>query len=176
MSLNSFFADFEVRIRIENIEDPAAIRVVNEAAFGEPGEAVLVDKLRNHGSVLVSLVAELDSTIVGHVLFSRMWIDTASARISAVALAPVGVLPEYQRKGIGQRLIAHGLDLLRVQGERIVIVLGHPDYYPRFGFSSDKAALLDAPFPRDAFMAMELVDGALAGVQGRVIYPPPFGI
>jgi len=126
--------------------------------------------------VLVSLVAEFESAIVGHVLFSRMWIDTASGLVPAVALAPVAVFPEHQRNGIGQRLITHGLDLLRIRGEQIVIVLGHPSYYPRFGFSTDKAALLAAPFPREAFMAMELVDGALAGVQGQVIYPPPFGI
>jgi putative acetyltransferase len=179
MSLNSSSADIEIRIRTENIENIAelqAIRAVNEAAFGEAAEADLVDNLRGHGSVLVSLVAELESTIVGHVLFSRMCIDTTSWLVSAVALAPVAVLPGYQRKGIGQRLVAHGLDLLRVRGERIVIVLGHPSYYPRFGFSTGKAALLQAPFPREAFMAMELVDGALVGVQGRVIYPPPFGI
>jgi putative acetyltransferase len=149
---------------------------VNEAAFGEAGEADLVDKLRSHGSVLVSLVAEFEGTIIGHVLFSRMCIDTASGPVLAVALAPVSVLPEHQRKGIGQRLITSGLDMLRVRGERVVIVLGHPDYYPRFGFSTRKAALLKAPFPREAFMAMELVKGALAGVQGTVIYPPPFGI
>jgi putative acetyltransferase len=68
------------------------------------------------------------------------------------------------------------LHVLRARGERIVIVLGHPSYYPRFGFSTEKAALLEAPFPREAFMAMELVDGGLVGIQGRVIYPPPFGI
>lgn len=176
--MNSSSADFDVRIRTENVESIAelqAIRAVNEAAFGDADEADLVDALRRHGSVLVSIVAEFEAAIIGHVLFSRMHINTASGPVLAAALAPVAVLPEHQRKGIGQRLITHGLDMLRVRGERIVIVLGHPSYYPRFGFSTDKAALLEAPFPREAFMAMELVNGALVGVQGPAIYPPPFG-
>jgi putative acetyltransferase len=179
MSLNSSSANSEVRIRTENLQNIAeqqAIRAVNEAAFGEVAEADLVDKLRAHGSVLVSLVAEFEAAIIGHVLFSRMHIDTASGPVPAVALAPVAVLREHQRNGIGQRLIMHGLDSLRVRGEQIVIVLGNPGYYRRFGFSTNQAALLEAPFPREAFMAMELVNGALVGVQGRVIYPPPFSI
>jgi putative acetyltransferase len=105
-----------------------------------------------------------------------MWIKTTSGLVSAVALAPVAVLPERQHKGIGRRLIEHGLALLRSQGEQIVIVVGHSGYYPRFGFSTDKAAQLEGPFSREAFMAMELTSGALVGVQGPVIYPPAFGI
>ena len=170
---------FAVCIRMEDAEDAAelrAIRAVNEAAFGEAAEADLVDQLRSDGSALISLVAESEASIIGHVLFSRMHINTASRPIPAVALAPVAVLPQYQRNGVGGRLITHGLELLRARGERIVIVLGHPAYYPRFGFSTEKAALLEAPFPREAFLAMELVDGALQGVQGPVLYPPPFGV
>src|SRR5580704_12269075 len=102
MSLNSSSADFDVRIRTENVENIAelqAIRAVNEAAFGETAEADLVDKLREHGSVLISLVAEYEAAIIGHVLFSRMHFNTASGPLPAVALAPVAVLPEHQRKG-----------------------------------------------------------------------------
>lgn len=162
-------------------EDPASgadrliIRTVNEAAFGGPDEANLIDELRGNQS-LISLVAECEQEVVGHVLFSRMWIKTPSELVAAVALAPVAVLPGHQRKGIGQRLIMHGLELLKNQGERIVIVVGHPDYYPRFGFSSARAALLESPFPPEVFMALELVDGALEGIRGTVIYPPPFGL
>jgi putative acetyltransferase len=172
-------ADHSVRIRTEstgNIAERSAIRSVNEAAFGGHEEADLVDKLRGDEHALLSLVAECEQGVVGYILFSRMWIKTTCQLESAVALAPVAVLAEFQRKGIGQRLIEHGLDVLRSQGERIVIVVGHPGYYPRFGFSTDKAALLEAPFPREAFMAVELSNGALAGVQGPVIYPPAFGI
>jgi putative acetyltransferase len=179
MSSKSSLVDSTVRIRTErggDVAERSAIRSVNEAAFGGSEEADLVDQLRADQHVLLSLLAECERGVVGHILFSRMWIETASGLSPAVALAPVAVLPERQRQGIGRRLIEHGLDLLRSQGERILIVVGHPGYYPRFGFSTDNAALLEGPFPREAFMAMELANGALAGVQGRVIYPPAFGI
>ena len=161
----------------ESVEERSRIRRINEEAFGGPDEAILVDKLRVDGHVLVSLVAELESGIVGHILFSRMWIKTpTSALVSAVALAPVAVLPEHQRRGIGGCLIRHGLELLRGEGEKIVIVLGHPGYYPKFGFSTEKAQLLESPFPVEAFMAIELSPGALDGVRGAVVYPAAFGI
>lgn len=178
MSLKSTFADESVRIRIENPINGAerlVIHAVNEAAFGGSEEADLVDKLRDD-QALISLVAECEPGIIGHVLFSRIWIRTPSRLVPAVALAPVAVLPEHQRKGIGQRLIEHGLELLKNQGERIVIVVGHPGYYPRFGFSSAKAMALESPFPREAFMALELVEDALEDVHGTVIYPPAFGL
>jgi len=166
-------------VRGENGEDTAeraVIRSINEAAFGGPDEADLVDQLRAAGDALLSLVAELENRIVGHILFSRMWIETPGGLVSAVALAPMAVLPEYQRRGIGGRLIRYGLDWLRGRGEKIVIVVGHPHYYPRFGFSSEKARSLESPFPAEAFMAMELSPGALKGIRGRVIYPAAFGL
>lgn len=171
-------SDESVHIRIENSTSDMeleAIRVVSRAAFGTSEEAELVDKLRGDRT-LVSLVAESESGIVGHILFSRMWIQTPSKLVSAVALAPVAVLPEYQRKGIGGRLIVDGLARLKRRGERIVIVVGHPSYYPRFGFSQDKARSLGSPFPPEAFMALELAEGALTGIRGPVIYPPAFGL
>jgi putative acetyltransferase len=179
MSLNSFAAGHAVCIRIENtesVDERASIRAVNAAAFGGTDEADLVDKLRGDGHALISLVAELEGSIVGHIMFSRMWIKASPALVSAVALAPMAVLPRQQRKGIGSLLIQRGLQLLRRRGERIVIVVGHPDYYPRFGFSSNKAKLLESPFPSEAFMAMELSDGALDGICGSVVYPSVFGI
>jgi putative acetyltransferase len=165
-----------VTIRSENPDDRDQIRRVNEAAFGRRDEADLVDALREEGAVLVSLVADLDNRVVGHILFSRMWIETAGERIPAVALAPVAVLPEHQRSGIGGKLIERGLNLLRSEGERIVIVLGDPDYYPRFGFSTEKARFLASPFPPDAFMALELIARALDGVRGKVRYAAAFGL
>ena len=125
---------------------------------------------------LLSLVVEFDRSIVGHIMFSRMSIKTSTELISAVSLAPVAVVPEHQRRGIGGLLIQHSLQLLRARDERIVIVLGHPEYYSRFGFSSAKASSLESPFPPEAFMAMELSPGALHGIQGQVIYPPAFGL
>lgn len=164
------------KIRLEMPADRGAIHMVNSAAFGRASEADLVDSLRKEGAVLASIVAELDGQIAGHVLFSRMLVETADGRVAAVALAPVAVLPEFQRQGIGGKLIHHGLELLRQQGERIAIVLGRPEYYPRFGFSVEKAAALESPFPREAYMALELSPGALDGVRGKVKYAAAFGL
>lgn len=166
-------------IRLEDCENPGEpqrIHAVNQAAFGGSFEADLVDRLRTEGHALLSLVAEIEGVIVGHVLFSRMAIKTPSGLIPAVALAPLAVLPEYQRRGIGGELTRRGIELLRARQERIVLVLGHPGYYPKFGFSAEKASLLESPFPPDAFLALELSPGALNGLRGTVLYPPPFGI
>ena len=163
-------------IRAERDADHAAIRVVNEAAFGGREEADLVEALRGEGAVLLSLVAQIDSQIVGHVLFGRMWIETVTGAVPAVALAPMAVLPAYQRQGVGSQLIRAGLDLVRGLGEQIVVVVGHPAYYPRFGFSSETAGGLEGPFRREAFMALELAPGSLQDVRGRVRYPTAFGV
>jgi len=163
-------------IRSEDANDWPAVHSVHQAAFGRSDEAQLVDQLRGEGVVLVSLVAVLDQRIVGHILFTRMSIETAAGSIPAVALAPMAVLPEHQRQGIGGRLIRAGLDASRDQGEQIVIVLGHAHYYPRFGFSTEKARSLDSPFPPEAYMAVELRTGALDGVRGKVNYAAAFGL
>jgi putative acetyltransferase len=172
------YSEADLVIRHETSGMEPAIHSVNEAAFDRPDEADLVDSLRDEGVVLVSLVAELRITkvCVGHILFTRLSIETAEGSTPAVALAPLAVLPEHQRHGIWGRLIRQGLESLRQQGERIVIVLGHADYYPRFGFSCEKARLLESPFPPEAFMAMELVPGALEGIRGKVRYPAAFGV
>jgi len=159
-------------LRLETTEDHAAIYAVNQAAFGHADESELVDQLRRDGDVLLSLVAEVDGKIIGHILFSRMWVED----VAAVALAPMAVLPEDQNRGIGSELVREGLRLLRERGERIVIVLGHEHYYPRFGFSTEMARNLGSPFPKEAYMAMELSAGALEGVRGKVRYPAAFGI
>jgi len=149
---------------------------VNEAAFGRSDEADLIDGLRQEGVVLLSLVAELDSQIIGHILFSRMSVETAHGSVAAVSLAPMAVLPDHQGRQVGSQLVRRGLAQLQEQGERIVIVLGHTEYYPRFGFTPEKARRLASPFPPEAFMALELSDGALAGVHGTVKYPAAFGL
>jgi len=165
-----------VRPEKDDAEERRIVHTIQEAAFGRTDEAGLVDGLREEGVVLASLVAELDGRVVGHILFSRMWIETCDESVSAVALAPVAVLPACQRQGIGEQLIREGLDLLRRRGERIVLVLGHPRYYSRFGFLAMKAAFLESSFPPEAFMAIELSPGALEGVRGKVRYPAAFGL
>ena len=163
-------------IRDEQPADLDPIRAVNQAAFGRAGEADLIDHLRSEGATLLSLVAEQNGQLVGHILFSRMTIETPLGSIAAVSLAPMAVLPERQGQQIGSELVRRGLAELRARGERIVIVLGHEHYYPRFGFSSEMARSLQSPFPPDAFMALELVEGALAGIRGVVRYPAAFGL
>lgn len=163
-------------VRSEYPEDYAAIRHVNEEAFRSLDEADLVDALRIEGVALASFVAEIKKRIVGHILFSRMLIETTGNLLPAVALAPMAVLPEQQGRGIGGKLIRHGLNWLRGEGEQIVIVLGHPKYYPRFGFSTENARSLASPFPPEAFMALELIPGALNGVHGKVRYAKSFGL
>jgi putative acetyltransferase len=163
-------------IRPEQNDDRKAIWSVNRAAFKTDAEADLVDALREGGFAEISLVAEVDGEIVGHILFSRLPIITEAGTIDAVGLAPMAVLPGHQRQGIGSRQVKAGLQACREQGHRIVVVLGHPAYYRRLGFSADLARPLASPFGGgDAWMALELVPGALAGVQGRVEYRPPFG-
>jgi putative acetyltransferase len=163
-----------VIVRSEQSEDRARVQFINTQAFGRPDEADLVERLRNEGVVLLSLVAETGGQPAGHILFSRMWIATATGEVPAVALAPMAVLPDWQRRGVGGALIRAGLGELRDRGESVVIVLGHPDYYPRFGFSCDAARHLESPFPPEAFMALELRADALAGVRGAVRYPAAF--
>jgi putative acetyltransferase len=165
-----------VRCEAAGTDEWLAVNSVNEAAFGRANEAELVGRLRSEGVILASLVAELEKRIVGHILFSRMSIETDGGSIAAVALAPMAVLPEHQRRGIGGRLIRHGLDCLRQSGEHIVLVLGHPDYYPRFGFSAAKARSIASPFRPEAFMGMELSRGALQEIRGTVKYPAAFGL
>ena len=163
-------------IRDEQPCDREQVRKVNEAAFGRSDEADLIDRLRVQGVVLLSLVAEFDGQIIGHILFSRMTVETAQGPVAAVSLAPMAVQPDHQGRKIGSQLVGRGLAQLRDQGERIVIVLGHQHYYPRFGFSSEKARHLASPFPPEAFMALELSDGALTGIHGAVRYPSAFGL
>jgi putative acetyltransferase len=163
-----------MEIRPERIDDRAAVREVNRLAFGRKEEERLVDALRAGGYARLSLVAEDEERIVGHIMFSELPIVTQRGEIDALALAPMAVIPHRERQGIGSMLVREGLRACADRGHRIVIVLGHPGYYSRFGFSAKLAKRLAAPYSGDAFMALELLPGTLEDVAGEVKYPPPF--
>lgn len=164
-----------IHIRGERKEDFEGVRRVNEAAFGQPAEADLVDALRSGGAVTVSLVAEVKGQIVGHILFSPVTVQGADD-LKAVGLGPMAVLPEHQRRGIGSLLIRKGLEYCRKAGIQAVVVLGHPDYYPRFGFRRASSWGLRCEFdaPDEAFMALELIPNVLSGRSGVVNYHAAF--
>jgi putative acetyltransferase len=159
-------------VRTERPEDVATIHAVNVAAFPTPGEARLVDRLRADGDLILSLVAEHDGAIAGHVGFSRMGVDDNGLWHEAVALAPVAVLPAHQRKGIGKALIARGLQTLKEQGETLVFVLGSHDYYGRFGFDLAEAEPFACAYAGPHFQLLRLSDGG--PLSGRVQYAAAF--
>ncbi|CUS05958.1 GCN5-related N-acetyltransferase [Candidatus Promineifilum breve] len=163
-------------IRPEELHDETAIREVNQLAFGQEAEGALVDALREAGAVLCSLVAEDDGRIVGHILFSPATLEDGPSRWEVAALGPVAVHPEHQRRGIGSALILAGLDICRVRGYDVAILLGHPAYYPRFGFrpAAPLGIRWEHDAPEEAFMVMELQAGALAGRQGIIRFRPEF--
>jgi len=143
--------------------------------FGHQGEAELVRMIEADGDALVSLVAERDGVVVGHVLFSRMDVEADGTALSAAGLAPVSVAPGSQGQGIGDALIRAGLGALREQGVAASFVLGHEGYYPRFGYSPGLAARFASPFAGPHFMAMMLDSDAPWPLGGRADYAPAFG-
>lgn len=165
-----------ITIRLEEIEDQKDIRRVNELAFGQTMEADLVDALRANARPHISLVAVVEGRIVGHIFFSPASIETESGIFAAMGLAPMSVLPEFQNQGIGSRLVNEGLKKCRELGHSIVVVLGHPNYYPRFGFipAHLKGLRSEYDVADDTFMMLELNENALAGRRGLVKYHPEF--
>ncbi len=154
------------------------IHRVESEAFGRPDEAVLVEKLRAEGRVLLELVAEAHADVVGHLLYSNLPILGEHRTLQGAALAPVAVLPAWQRRGLGGGMIRMSLPMLAHQGVDAVVVLGDEEYYSRFGFSRSVAEdSLISPFPPDApLMALELQDGCLFEFKGRLQYAKSFGL
>lgn len=166
-------------IRAAGAEDSDAIDAVIRAAFAgtqfeHQGEADLVRMLEADGDALVSLVAEQNGEIAGHVLFSRMDVEADGRAVAAAGLAPVSVAPGHQGQGIGDALIRAGLDALRERGAAMSFVLGHEDYYPRFGYAPELAARFASPFAGPHFMAMMLDSAAEWPQGGRADYAPAF--
>lgn len=153
------------------------MREVNERAFEQRSEADLVEAVRRIAETHLSFVAEDDGRVVGHILFSPVHIEPSFNRnLRLLGLAPMAVLPERQRQGIGAALVRKGLRACRKSGCHAVFVLGHPDYYPRFGFEPAQNWGLRTEYdaPTEAFMALELVHGSLEGMRGTVTYNTAF--
>ncbi len=163
-------------IRPEIPEDQTSIHYVNQEAFGRNQEADLVNKLRQRGVLTVSLVAVQETAIVGHIAFSPVEITSGKSSFGALTLAPMAVLPVHQNKGIGSQLVIAGLEECRRLGHEIVVVVGHPNYYPRFGFipADPKGIECEFEVPDEAWMMKELTQGALAGRRGKVRFQPEF--
>ena len=168
-----------IGVRFEQPGDESAVRETNALAFDGPLEARLVDALRDslRGTPdYLSLVATIDKHVVGHILFTPITIEPAR-NCPIAGLAPMAVRPEHQRAGIGGQLIRAGLKECRRSGYSAVVVLGHPEYYPRFGFvpAHTFGLTCEFPSPPEAFMAIELEPKALGGIRGLVRYLPQFG-
>lgn len=159
-------------IRIATPADYDRIHEIVAAAFGRDEEAWIVRKARAEGSALYECVAEEDGKVLGHVLFTRMTVDRP---LSVAAMGPVAVDPAAQNRGLGGQMVLHGIEACRAIGEDAIIVLGHPTYYPRFGFSAELARIVASPFGgRPAFMALALSPGSLNRPL-KADFPPAFG-
>jgi len=165
-----------LKIRPEKKEDIEYIRHVNKQAFGQEKEAILVDKLRSHDVLTVSLVAVQDGKVVGHIAFSPAVVESEFSSFEMLCLAPLAVLPAHQRKGIGSQMMRTSLKECRRLGHGVVVVVGHPDYYPRFGFvlAKPKGLVCEFEVPDEAWMVIELREVALAGRGGLVKFQPEF--
>ena len=164
-----------MEIRPERPGDAARVHALNRAAFESDTEATLVDALRARAAGTISLVAEEDGEIVGHIMFSPVQL-TGAPDVRALALAPMAVAPGRQRTGVGSALVRRGLEHSRASSADAVFVVGHPAYYPRFGFTLASGAGIACEFevPDEAFMVLELVPGVLAQRGGTVVYHEAF--
>lgn len=157
-------------IRPERPEDAPRVRAVLEAAFGGKVEADITDSLRSDGDFILALVAERSGNVAGYAAFLRLSLDLGERTVPVVGLAPVGVLPDRQRQGIGSALIRDGIARLKDRGERLVFVLGEPGYYGRFGFKVMDGFVSQYAGPFFQTLAL----AADAPASGKVSYPKPF--
>ena len=163
-------------IRVEEAQDVSQVRTLNERAFGQPAEADVVDKLRVACGDYLALVAD-DEGIVGQIVFTPAVVEGPGSRVVGMGLAPLAVTPDCQRQGIGSALTRRGLEILRERGCPFVIGLGHPEFYPRFGFERASAHGLTCRWegiPDEAFMVLILDAGVMEGVSGVAAYRDEF--
>ena len=163
-------------IRNEERGDEDGIRHVNASAFSGSAEAAIVDALRGNAGVISLVAATSTNQIIGHILFSPVHVRGAPSALRIAGLGPMAVLPEHQRHGVGSELVRSGLDACRRTGYDVVVVVGHPAYYPRFGFvaASGHGLTYERPLPANVFMVLELRVGTLSQVRGTVRYAPEF--
>jgi len=167
-----------ITLRKEQEKDLESIAMVNDMAFGRKAESKLIDALRNTTEFIpeLSVVAVVDGKVIGHILFYPISIIAGKKKHTSLALAPMSVLPAFHKKSIGKLLVIYGLQVAKDIGRKSVIVLGHPSYYPKFGFEPASKWNIKSPFPApdEAFLAIELEKGSLEKVSGTVIYPKAF--
>ena len=170
----------KITIRPETEEDYKDITRIHDLTFNPGKEGILVERLRKTACFIseLSLVAEYKSRIIGHILFYPIKINAETRKCDSLALAPMAVHPNYQKRGIGSKMIEKGLTMAKKLGFKSVIVIGHPKYYPRFGFAAASKWEIHAPFnvPEDAFLAVELTRNGLKNCRGTVKYPREFDV
>ena len=168
----------EVSIRPEAESDAGVIQEITERAFGRPYEALVVERVRQSSGFIpeLSLVAEHEGQIVGHAMFSEVAIEGESRSWTVPALGPISVMPEFQKQGVGGQMLQAGLERATELGHGVVVLIGHPTYYPRFGFVPAGSLGLKCaiPVPDNVFMAYLLRPDGLEGIQGTVVFPPAF--
>jgi putative acetyltransferase len=159
-------------VRLAEDRDRDVIRDVEARAFGGMGEATLVDSLVAANDAVLELVAERDGEIIGHILFSRVFVEAGDTRFPGVALAPAAVVPDWQGKGVGRALIEDAHQRLQASGEKLSVVLGDPAYYGRFGYEHGRAADFESTYQCDALQAIAWGE---APQSGKLVYATPFG-
>ena len=161
-----------IEIRDEQPGDVDAVREVNRQAFDQEQEGRIVDALRERGAAILSLVAVADGVVVGHIIFSPLTVGP----VVGAALGPMAVVPAHQRQGIGGQLVMRGVERLRERGCPFIVVIGHPEFYPRFGFRSAGAQGLTCEWdvPAEAFMVNILNRQVGGSLRGRAQYREEF--
>jgi putative acetyltransferase len=170
------FSSIETRLEVQ--ADRTAIRAVHESAFGQDPEARLVDRLRDEGLIVASIVGIIDEQVVASAVLSALTLTTRSGAIRAVALAPVAVMPLYQRRGLGSAVVAHGLRICTERGYEAAFVRGDPVYYAKFGFSADLARAVSSPYSGGpiVWQALHLCPPSHPWEEARALYPSAFSI